>query len=204
MADTLFVKVCGITRLRDAELAAELGASAVGFIFWPGSPRYIPPERAAAIVSRMPEGLTRIGVFVDQPESDVRQAMDVAGLSAAQLHGAESPAYCRSLARPAIKAFGLGGNEAAIDDYDAAMTILLDAHDPIRRGGTGRVVDWELARAIAGRRRSILSGGLRPDNVARAVETVRPYGVDVSSGVESSPGIKEERLMRSFFEALHG
>ena len=205
----MFVKICGITRPGDADLAVELGASALGFIFWPGSPRYITAESAGEIVRRNSGRVKGVGVFVDQPPEEVMRIMDVAGLDIAQLHGAESPGYCRQILQPAgcrqvIKAIGLqDGEPAMLDGYDHEMLILIDAHDPSRYGGTGRTVNWHSARAIAATRNTILSGGLNPENIARAVEAVRPYGVDTSSGVESAPGVKDAARLKLFFEALN-
>jgi len=205
----VFVKICGITRPQDADLAVELGASALGFIFWPGSPRYIKPESARDIVRRNAGRVQSVGVFVDQPTEEVMQIMEIAGLDIAQLHGAESPEYCRQILQPAgrrevIKAIGLQeGATAVLDQYDQQMVILIDAHDPSRYGGTGRTVNWNSAREIASTRRTILSGGLNPENIVRAVETVRPYGVDTSSGVEAAPGVKDAARLKLFFEALN-
>jgi phosphoribosylanthranilate isomerase len=205
----VFVKICGITRPVDADLAVELGASALGFIFWPGSPRYITAESAGEIVRRHAGQVQSVGVFVDQPAEEVMHIMDVAGLDIAQLHGSESPEYCREILQPAgrrhvIKAVGLqDGAPAGLDQYDRDMLILIDAHDPSRYGGTGRTVNWNAAREIAATRNMILSGGLNPENIARAVETVRPYGVDTSSGVESAPGVKDAARLKLFFEALN-
>lgn len=198
------VKVCGITRAKDALLAAELGASAVGFIFWPKSPRFIEPSRARAIVALLPPMVTAVGVFVDQPIGHVRRVADTAGLGVVQLHGRESSAYCRSVGRRVVKALSIekGSIMAVLKSLPASMTLLLDAHDPVLVGGTGRTIDWKVAARVAQRRRVILSGGLRPDNVALAIERVRPYGVDVSSGVETRPGVKDARRMRAFFQAV--
>jgi phosphoribosylanthranilate isomerase len=210
----VFVKICGITRPEDADLAVELGASALGFIFWPGSPRYISHESAAEIVRRNAGRVQSVGVFVDQPPEEVMHIMDVVGLDIAQLHGSESPEYCRQILqraapspegrRQVIKAIGLqDGGPPMLDQYDAGMLILIDAHDPSRYGGTGRTVNWNSARGIAAARKTILSGGLNPENIVRAVETVRPYGVDASSGVESAPGVKDAARLKLFFEALN-
>jgi phosphoribosylanthranilate isomerase len=203
----VFVKICGITRAEDAELAVELGAGAIGFIFWPGSPRYIAHDSAREIVRRTAGRVQSVGVFVDLPPQEVTHIMDVVGLDVAQLHGSESPTYCRDIAvqirRPIIKAIGLqDGAPAMLDGFDPEMLILVDAHDPSRYGGTGRTVNWTSARQIASTRITILSGGLNPENIARAVETVRPYGVDASSGVESAPGVKDANRLKRFFEAL--
>ena len=207
----VFVKVCGITRTQDAELAASLGASAVGFIFWPGSPRVVAPEAAKAMAAALSDSVTKVGVFVDDSVDHVVRVMDEVGLDVAQLHGQETPDFCRRLkaqygpGRRTFKAIGMKDHEAAqMTDFDADVVLLLDAHDTVRRGGTGKVVNWDTAREIAATRPTILAGGLTPANVTLAIRSVRPYGIDVSSGVESSPGVKDPNRLRSFFEALHG
>ena len=200
----LFVKICGITRLQDAELAADLGASAIGFVFWPTSPRHISAESARAIAATMPANLLKVGVFVDQPVDEVAGVMDKVGLDVAQLHGHESPEYCQTLGRTVIKAVGMTDNGSVnIADFAPEIVLLVDAHDPARFGGTGKTVNWDSAREIAATRRTILAGGLNAANVKLAVRTVRPYGIDVSSGVESAPGVKDPNRLRTFFEALH-
>ena len=200
----LFVKICGITRPQDAELAAGLGASAIGFVFWPGSSRCVSMNTAKAIAASVPEGLLKVGVFVDQPADDVTRIMDEVGLDVAQLHGHESPDYCRVLGRTIFKAIGMFDNgSVSIDDFAPDIVLLVDANDPVRFGGTGRTVNWESARAIAATRPTILAGGLNAANIKLAVRSVRPFGVDVSSGVESAPGVKDPTRLRSFFEALH-
>jgi phosphoribosylanthranilate isomerase len=201
----LFVKICGITRVQDADLAVELGATALGFIFWPGSPRFIAPNDARDIVQRLSAKVTTVGVFVNEPVELVRQIMDVAGLDVAQLHGAESPEYCRQLRPAPIKALAMkNGDFLTVGEFDPDVLILLDAHDPARHGGTGRTIDWSAARKVAISRPAILSGGLNAENVGAAIVSVEPYGIDVSSGVESSPGVKDAARLRSFFEALNG
>jgi len=201
--DRIHVKVCGITRLEDAELAAGLGASAVGFVFWPASPRFIDPYRARAIARALPPFVTPVGVFVDQPIAFVEGVASLVRLGAVQLHGHESAEYCARVRNRVIKGVGLKGDDTTlVEIYPASIVILLDAHDPVRRGGTGRTVDWATARRIAGSRRTILSGGLTPENVAAAIDAVRPYGVDVSSGVESSPGVKDHARLGEFFAAV--
>jgi phosphoribosylanthranilate isomerase len=228
----LFVKVCGMTRREDAALAAELGATALGFVFWPGSPRYISPEKARAIVEALPTAVVKVGVFVDEPVDQVVRIMDTVGLNAAQLHGQESPTYCRELTaqltpdptnrrdisgtssamtpagfgfvRTLIKAVGMSDDGAiSTVEFDPDVLILVDAQDPTRFGGTGRTVDWDVVRQIALSRPTILAGGLNPRNVALAVHTVRPYGVDVASGVEAAPGVKDHDQLKNFFEALN-
>jgi phosphoribosylanthranilate isomerase len=224
----LFVKICGITRPQDAELAADLGASALGFVLWPNSPRYINAENVRAIAKGVPSTVLKVGVFVDQPAAEVARKMDEGGLDVAQLHGHESPEYCRGLmvrlkadttdvtislpdvpvvsgfSRTVIKAVGMTDNGSIdIADFDSEIVLLVDAHDPARFGGTGTTVNWDSAREIAATRRTILAGGLNAANINLAVRSVRPYGVDVSSGVESAPGVKDPNRLRTFFEALH-
>ena len=207
----LFVKICGITRPEDADLAAELGAGALGFVFWPGSPRCVAPDVARGIIRRSGSRVTSVGVFVDASPEQVTRIMDEVGLDMAQLHGHESPEYCRQIlaapkpegGRRVIKAIGLQDSEpVALGEFDAEVLILVDAHDPSRYGGTGRTVDWAAARQVASMRQTILAGGLNPENITRAIDAVQPYGVDVSSGVESEPGVKDAARLRRFFEEL--
>jgi len=203
----MFVKICGITRQEDAAAAVEAGASALGFVFWPESPRFVDPYRARSIVATLPPFVTAVGLFVNQPASYINGVASLAHLGAVQLHGDEAPEEAALIARPIIKAIGLiagDRNDAACDRWASHVILLLDAHDPARRGGTGRVVDWSAAARIAARRRTMLAGGLTPDNIAEAIERVHPFGVDVSSGVEQSPGIKDPARLRALFERIHG
>jgi phosphoribosylanthranilate isomerase len=204
MALMIQVKICGVTRLEDALEAARLGASAVGFVFWPRSPRFIDPYRARDIVRRLPAFVTPIGVFVNQPLEHVESVAGLVRLGAIQLHGDETPEYFLALHRPIIKAVGVGKtfDKGVVDAWPTSVAVLVDADDREQRGGTGRPADWSLASIVARERRTILSGGLRAETVREAVETVRPYGVDASSGVEAAPGVKDHALMRRFFEAL--
>jgi phosphoribosylanthranilate isomerase len=200
----LFVKICGITRPQDAELAAGLGASALGFVFWPDSPRSVSVELAKSIVVNVPPKVMKVGVFVDQPVEQVAQIMDEVGLDIAQLHGHETPDYCRGLHRKVFKAIDMTGNGLVkIAGFGPDVVLLVDAYDPVRVGGTGKTVNWDSAREIAATRPTILAGGLNAANIKLAVRSVRPYGVDVSSGVESAPGVKDPNRLRTFFEALH-
>jgi phosphoribosylanthranilate isomerase len=198
------VKICGITRAEDALLAAQLGASAIGFIFWPGSSRFIEADKAREIVQVMPASVLPVGVFVDQPAREVQEIAKQVGLGAIQLHGHESVDYALGLMEPVIKAVPVsqGFDLAALDLIPDSITVLLDAHDPVRHGGTGRTIDWTVAARAAARRPVMLSGGLNPDNVRAAVSAVRPYGIDLSSGVESSPGVKNHASLRALFDAL--
>lgn len=201
---SMFIKICGITRPQDADLAVGLGATAVGFVFWPDSPRRVDSHAAKLIAANLPAKVSKVGVFVDQPADEIARIMDEVGLDAAQLHGHETPEFCRALGRSVIKAISLSDNGAPnVADFDPDVVVLVDAHDPVKRGGTGKTVNWDSARDIAATRRTILAGGLNAANIKLAIRSVRPYGVDVSSGVESSPGVKDPGRLRSFFEALH-
>jgi phosphoribosylanthranilate isomerase len=204
----VFIKICGITRAQDADLAADLGATAIGFIFWPGSPRYIAPEDARAIVQGKSSKVSAVGVFVNEPAERVREIMDLVQLDLAQLHGIESPEYCRRLAGLGpvnlIKAVGMKDDGTVeVSGFDPDVLVLVDAHDSRRHGGTGRTVNWHGAREIAAARPTILSGGLNAKNVGLAIASVQPYGIDVSSGVESAPGVKDADRLKRFFEALN-
>lgn len=193
------LKLCGVTRLDDALRAVEAGATAVGFVLWPNSPRYIQPDRAAEIVAGLPEGVERVGVFVNEPVDSIRRIAVFAGLSMVQLHGEEPATYAAALEWPVLRSVTLDSAAAVGTRWPAPVTLLLDASDPVRRGGTGTLVDWDRAAGIARSRPLVLAGGLRPENVAAAIAAVRPSGVDVSSGVERSPGVKDAGRVGRFF-----
>lgn len=198
-------KICGIRRLEDAHLAADLGAAAIGFVFWPGSPRFIDPYRARAIVATLPPWVAPIGVFVDQPPDYVAGVAGLVRLAAVQLHGGEAVAPFMRPGQRIIKSLAVreGFSMSSVSCLPPDVTVLLDAHDPVRRGGTGMTIDWSVAASVARARRTILSGGLTAENVRAAAEQVKPGAVDVSSGVESAPGIKDPEKLRAFFAALH-
>ena len=198
----MLVKVCGITRLEDAEAAVEAGASALGFIFWPKSPRFIDPYRARAIAAALPPFVTTVGVFVNQPADHVNAVAALVRLGAVQLHGDETVADAAGIGTPAIKAVTVANPQ--LSAWPSRTLLLVDVHDPEKRGGTGRTVDWSAAAEIAAQRRILLAGGLTPENVAAAIACVRPFGIDVSSGVETSPGVKDHRRLRALFEAVNG
>src|SRR3954469_24545892 len=200
------VKICGITRLEDAELAAGLGAWALGFILWPGSRRAADPAVAAGIAARLRRRVELVGVFVNPTLDEVAHAADALRLSHVQLHGDEGPAFCAEAGRRSgcrvIKAVRVASG-ADLQDLERFHTDfhLLDAAVPGQRGGSGRAWDW----ALFARRRAdvpvILSGGLTPETVAEGIAAVRPYAVDVASGVEAAPGVKDPEKLAAFFTA---
>jgi phosphoribosylanthranilate isomerase len=201
----MLVKICGITSMQDAEAAVEAGAAALGFVFWPKSPRFIDPHRARAIVSSLPAFVVPVGVFVNQPSAHVKGVAALVRLGAVQLHGDEDVLYVAGMDCPVIKAVSIERREDEADRIDIwpqRTMLLLDVHDPVNRGGTGRTIDWSAAAPVAAKRRTLLAGGLTPDNVAEAVALVQPFGIDVSSGVERSPGVKDHARIRALFEAL--
>jgi phosphoribosylanthranilate isomerase len=197
----LKVKICGVTRLEDALAAVRLGADAIGFNFWPRSKRYLPPADARAIVRRLPTFVSAVGVFVDPTRDEVRKAADAAGIVLAQLHGDETPELCLEMPLPVLKAIRVGDARSLLQiaSYEV-RGFVLDTPSP-GYGGSGRVFDWSLVADVAREMPVVLAGGLTPENVAEAVRTVRPWAVDVASGVESAPGVKDEQKMRRFIEA---
>jgi phosphoribosylanthranilate isomerase len=198
------IKVCGITRLEDARLAVDLGVDALGFVFWPQSPRLVSARQAAEIAAALPPFVAAVGVFVNQPIDEIQAIADRVGLTAIQLHGDEAPGTWSAVPGMCIKAIGVGpGFEpAAVAAWPPHVWPLLDAHDPARRGGTGRAVDWDAAGEVARTRRVILAGGLNASNIGRAIARVRPFAVDVSSGVEREPGVKDPDRLRAFVESV--
>jgi phosphoribosylanthranilate isomerase len=199
------VKICGITNSGDALLAAELGAHALGFIFYKKSPRSVTPDKARRIIGQLPPFVATVGVFVDEDAAAVREIASLAGLDWVQLHGRESPDYCCSLGRRVIKGFRVKGEEiyAQLTEYQgAAQAFLLDAYKPGKPGGTGETFNWEIARQVKKCGPIILAGGLNPDNVAEAIRIAQPAAVDAASGVEAAPGKKDPEKLRAFFEAI--
>lgn len=199
----MLIKICGLTEADDARRAVEAGATAIGMVFWPKSPRAVTLAQAEAVVSAVAVDVLTVGVFVDATREEIEHVMRRVPLGAAQLHGHESPGFVDALPWTVIKAVPVPA-EGPLPDLApwAGVRVLLDVHDPERRGGTGRQVDWERAAALAAARPVILAGGLTPDNVAQALMRVRPAGIDVSSGVERSAGVKDQARMRAFVEAV--
>jgi phosphoribosylanthranilate isomerase len=200
------IKICGITNARDAKACAELGASMIGLNFYPQSPRYIEPKAARRIVEALPARVCAVGVFVDASTREIRSVAELTGIRSVQLHGDTSPETCGELAREfrVIRAFSTNTqfqskSTAAFPDCD----VLIDAHHPDLRGGTGQTCDWSTAQAtLRFTRFLILSGGLNAQNVGRAIGTVAPHAVDVCSGVESAPGVKDHRAIKDFVGAV--
>jgi phosphoribosylanthranilate isomerase len=193
------VKICGITSAEDALAAVEAGADAIGLVFVPGTPRFIHPDGALGVVRDLPPFVSVVGVFLDQPLEEVLAIAAGLKLHAVQLHGHEPEFFSRRIPVPVIKALRVRDAEslAPIGSYPA-QAFLLDAYVEGQPGGTGRCISWELAVQAKGRSPIILSGGLRPESVGEAVRFVRPFAVDVSSGVERSPGQKDHRKVREF------
>jgi len=197
------MKFCGITRVEDAWAAADLGAAAIGFIFAPASPRAITPDAARAIAQTLPPFLHRVGVFVDMPAADVRRVAEHVGLDVVQLHGRETVAAAATAWPRVIKALARDADPAiAAAAWPASVTLLVDAATGDAPGGTGQLADWPSAAALARQRRLVLAGGLTADNVGEAITIVRPYAVDVSSGIETRPGEKSVARMRAFARAV--
>ncbi len=203
------IKFCGITSLQDAERAASLGAWAIGLIFWPGSPRAVRPDQAAEIAAALKRRVEVAGVFFNQTLEDVAATADAVELTMLQLHGDEGPAFCAEAARrtgcKVIKAARVrsGADIQALGPFHTDFH-LLDSHTPGQPGGTGETFEWELVRSHRGPVPLILSGGLTPENVEAAIIATRPYAVDVASGVERSPGVKDPDRLRAFADSVNG
>jgi phosphoribosylanthranilate isomerase len=198
------VKICGITREQDALAAAGAGADAIGFVHCAASRRAVTPERARAIASVLPPFVGTVALFVDPTADEVRRIVDVTRPDLLQFHGDEDPAFCEGFGVPYIKAVKIATaapDAAALGYHARARGLLLDTHDPAAAGGTGRAFDWRLVPADA-KRPLILAGGLDAGNVGAAIGLVRPFAVDVSSGVETAPGIKDGTKLREFMRAV--
>jgi len=200
------VKICGITSAADAQAAIEAGANLLGFNFYEKSPRHIAENQAAEIRARLPKKIKAVGIFVNRLPADVIALRSSLELDAVQLHGDESPETVAEIAPvvPVIKAFRVEPEFplTTLDKYARAFAFLFDAAHTDQYGGTGRTTDWDVARRASSSRRIILAGGLKVENVAAAVRIVRPYGIDVASGVETSPGKKDHGLLREFIQEV--
>jgi phosphoribosylanthranilate isomerase len=198
------VKICGITRVQDALCAAEHGADAIGLVFYARSPRHLSIEQAATICAELPAFVTTVALFKDADADTVQRALDALPLDLLQFHGSEEEAFCTQFSRPYIKALAMQQSAeqvmAQAERYASARGLLLDSHAPGEAGGSGEVFDWNTIPSLT--RPLILAGGLSVDNVAEAIHTVKPYAVDISSGVETEPGIKDASLIAAFMKAV--
>jgi phosphoribosylanthranilate isomerase len=197
------VKICGITNLDDAQAAINMGADILGFNFYPKSPRFLPPEQAAAIISKLPGFVDIAGVFVNESQEHIRETVELCKLNWIQLHGDENPDFCRSFSdlnakiMKALRVKDKSDIEKAEDYFTDA--ILLDAFDPEKYGGTGLTFDWNIVGHIG--KRVFLAGGINPDNAGDALE-LGVYGIDVCSGIEAAPGKKDHKKMKKLFENI--
>ena len=197
------VKICGLTNPEDAQAAIRWGADALGFIL-AESPRRVEPDTIRDIIRRLPPFVVTVGVFVNADLDDIRAVRDYCGLDAVQLHGDQSPEFLRALGGRVVKVLRVGPDRPLDPAAYPQATLLLDTYSPEAHGGTGRTFDWRLAVDAARQRPIILAGGLSPANVARAIETVKPYAVDVSSGVEKDKGRKDHDQMALFIARAKG
>lgn len=198
------VKMCGLTRLSDVEAAVDAGADAIGFVFYPPSPRAVTPEQAGRLLRGLAPFVTKVGLFVDADAEAVRRVLSVVPLDLLQFHGQETAGDCRQFGRPWIKAMAMrDGIDLAVaaETYRESEGLLLDAYVPGRPGGTGQRFDWRrIPAALAPR--IILAGGLTPANVTEAIRQVRPYAVDVSGGIEAAKGVKDREKMAAFMQGV--
>ncbi|MGB3364734.1 MAG: phosphoribosylanthranilate isomerase [Thermodesulfobacteriota bacterium] len=197
------IKICGITNMEDAQAAADYGADALGFIFYKESKRYVDPQVAKSIISSLPPFITTVGVFVNQGMDEISQIKEATGIQVAQLHGDETPEFVSSLPIDVIKVIRVK-DKSDLDKVAqySAQAILFDTYSDKEYGGTGESFDWEILNNLSSEKKVILSGGLNPENVLEAVQIVRPYAVDVSSGVEDTPGKKDHTKIKKFIEAI--
>ena len=198
------IKICGITNMEDAVMAFAYGADALGFIFYEKSPRYVSPETAMRVIRNLPDDISKVGVFVNHDIHAVREIYDFCGLDLIQLHGDESPAYCREFPQSIlIKAISPGSEEdlGIVKQY-RVKAIMIDARESGLYGGTGKKSNWELAAKLKEMHPLVLSGGLNAGNILEAIRTVSPHAVDVNSGVELSPGKKDPKKVQSIIETV--
>lgn len=201
----LFVKICGVTSVDDACFAAEAGTDAIGLNFYRRSPRAVSVAVAKQIVAALPPFVWTVGIFVDESATTLKRIADAVRLDAVQLHGRESPQFVKRLHRRTLKAIHVSSMsvDALAARYETADALVLDAAQP-NFGGGGITFDWKFARSVAAQRAILLAGGLTPKNVAEAVRFVQPFGVDVASGVEKAPGVKDAKKVRAFIRAARG
>ena len=199
----IHVKICGITSFNDAIMAANYGASALGFIFYEKSPRYINPEILKTWISNVPSSVKKVGVFVNKDVDKVNKIAEELNLGMVQLHGDESPEYCNQMIKPVIKVFRVNNkfDSITLNNYQVA-TFLFDTYNKENHGGTGESFDWQSILQLNTEIPVILSGGLNADNVLEGIEVVKPSAVDVNSGVEAAPGKKDEEKIKNLFTIL--
>ena len=198
----VIVKICGLTREEDVRVAVAHGADALGFVFT-ASPRRISIQTAIRLCSYVPEGVLRVGLFLDQDRSEIEQVVSSVPLDVLQFHGSETEPECSVYGLPWLKAVAMVNADSTMQaelDYPGALGLLLDSHAPGQRGGSGEVFDWSLSRPLT--KPVWLAGGLNADNVGEAIRVLKPYAVDVSSGVESAPGIKDANRITAFIKAV--
>ena len=203
------VKICGITRKEDAQLVVDAGADAIGLVFYEKSPRHVSNAQAAEISRMIPAFVSRVALFKDADEQTIRSVLADVEIDLIQFHGSETIEFCEQFKRPYIKALGLKGAEhdtdfltSSVETFKSAKAILLDGHAPGEAGGTGDSFDWSSIAKID--KHLVLAGGLTPENVKQAIEIVHPFAVDVSSGVESAPGIKDKDKITAFMAQVNG
>ncbi len=205
------VKICGITKIEDALYAVELGAWALGFIFYPKSPRYIEPEKVKEIIKELPKDIKTIGVFVNEKFDKMEEIAEITNISTFQLHGEENNETCQKLSKEVIKAFRFTNKKELeiMDNYvndkekNNILAFLIDAFNKDSYGGTGHRADWDLAQEVKKYGNLILAGGLNEKNISSAISIVKPWAVDLSSAVESDYGIKDHKKMKDFFEEIN-
>ncbi len=203
------VKICGITRAEDAQLAVDAGVDAVGLVFYAKSPRFVNNEIAAEISQLVPAFVSRVALFKDADKAMIDSVLQAVEIDLIQFHGSETPDFCEQFVLPYIKAIGMKGTEhdagflrSSAENYRSAKALLLDGHAPGEAGGTGESFDWASIASID--KPVVLAGGLTPENVQQAITLVQPFAVDVSSGVESAPGIKDRDKVSAFMRNVAG
>ncbi len=201
------VKICGITRCEDAQLVVDAGVDAIGLVFYAKSPRFVNSEIAAEISQRIPAFVSRVALFKDADKQAVEAVLQAVEIDLIQFHGSESADFCQQFTLPYIKAIGMKGTEhdagflrSSAENYDSAKALLLDGHAPGEAGGTGESFDWASIATVD--KAIVLAGGLTPENVQQAITLVQPYAVDVSSGVESTPGMKDKDKVAAFMKQV--
>ena len=197
------VKICGITSCEDAELAVNYGASAIGMIFYQDSPRNIYPDKVEAWISSIPEKVKKVGVFVNEKKKNIKTIVEKLNLDYIQLHGDESPKYCDKMIKPVIKVFRVGTDfDQDILDNFQVHAFLFDTYQEVKYGGTGKSFNWDLISNLETDTPIILSGGLSPENIIKGIETVQPSAIDVNSGVELEPGVKDKVKVEKLFKTI--